>query len=122
MTTVGRPATAIVSGWPPPRDRRTRAPYFSFFNVSNTSNHPSARSSWPVGWFAAQRVHAAPVHTFPLTARCLSSTSRRCPEFATSKKTQNTDDLGRPAHPFAAGADLVPLEGHEYRSRRRSTG
>src|SRR5439155_27073620 len=57
---------------------------------------PSARSSWPVGWFAAQRVHAAPVHTFPLTAGCFSSTSRRCPEFATSNKAQNTDDFGTP--------------------------
>src|SRR5437868_10054934 len=32
MRTVGRPATSMVSGWPPPLERSTRAPYFSFLN------------------------------------------------------------------------------------------
>src|SRR5437660_649372 len=35
MRTVGRPLTVIVSGWPPLRASSTRAPYFSFFSVSN---------------------------------------------------------------------------------------
>src|SRR5262249_52283279 len=35
MMTVGRPATSMVSGWPPPLESQTRTPYFSFLRRSN---------------------------------------------------------------------------------------
>src|SRR5262249_37239202 len=37
MTTVGRPATMMVSGCPPPLDSQTRTPYLSFLSFSNIS-------------------------------------------------------------------------------------
>src|SRR6516164_7620014 len=39
MRTVGRPLTGMVSGCPPLRESSTRAPYFSFFSVSNMRQH-----------------------------------------------------------------------------------
>src|SRR5438105_15873037 len=39
MRTTCRPLTSIVSGWPPPLERSTRAPYRSFLRVSSISPH-----------------------------------------------------------------------------------
>src|SRR5436305_985921 len=54
--TVGRPATVTVSGWPPLRDSSTRAPYFSFFRVSNIGQHLAGQQFHALaGQFVGQR-------------------------------------------------------------------
>src|SRR5262245_54250560 len=63
MMTVGRPATEMVSGCPPLRDRNTRAPYFSFFSVSNMWEYLAGQQFHALArQLVRQRAHLTPRH------------------------------------------------------------